>query len=91
MDEDQHLLPVLANLFQDFGVADIVNDLELLDGLLVGDTNEFLLQRTWSESAVKVEEALVWVYTQEAGYVAVVGKSGTAGLAMWDILGYRSY
>src|SRR5690349_16667269 len=67
---------MLANLLKDLCVAHIVHGLQLLDSLLIGNTNELLLQRARSVRAIEVEEALVGIDTKEASDISVIRQGG---------------
>jgi hypothetical protein len=69
-DEGLRLAGLVENLF----VADLVDGLQPLDGLLLGDTNELLLETDGTVRGVKVEETLLDVDTKEGGDILVVGK-----------------
>jgi hypothetical protein len=72
VDKDDDL--VLAGVFEDFFVTDLVRDLEALDRLLLGDADELLLERARAVRRVKVEETLFDVDLEEPGHVLVVGQ-----------------
>ena len=48
VNENQHLVPALPDLLNDFVVANVIHCLQLLDGFLISNTNELLLQ--WAGS-----------------------------------------
>lgn len=57
-------------------VADLVHELEALDGLLFGHADVLLLQRHGAIGVVEVEEPLLGVHVQERGHVLIVGQGG---------------
>jgi hypothetical protein len=69
-DEGLRLAGLVENLF----VADLVDGLQPLDCLLLGDTNELLLETNGAVRGVKVEETLLDVDTKEGGDILVVGE-----------------
>ena len=76
VNEDEHLVAVLADVLEDFGVSDIVHRLELLDGFTLSDANELLTKRTWTERRIEVKETLVHVNAEEARDILIVGQRG---------------
>ena len=60
----------------DLFVADLVHELEALQGLLDADANVLLRQGAGPEAVVEVKEALVRLHTQEGRHILVIGKRG---------------
>lgn len=58
----------------DLLVADLIHELEALQGLLDADTNVLLGQGAGPEAVVKVEQPLVWLHTQEGCHILIVGQ-----------------
>ena len=63
-------------MLHDFLVHDFVHDLEPLDGLLLGDADELLLQGDGAEAVVEEVEPLGGVDAEEGGHVLVVREGG---------------
>ena len=57
-------------------VADLVHELEALEGLPHSDTDVLLSQGNRPEAVVKIEQALVPFHTQEGCHVLIVGQRG---------------
>ena len=72
VDEDDGLR--LTRVLHHLLVADVVHQLEPLQGLLHGDADELLLQRTRTETVVEDEQPLRRVHTEEGGDVLEVGQ-----------------
>src|SRR5947207_661424 len=77
MNENQHLLPILTDLFQNLRIAYVIHGLDLFDGFLIGYAYEFLLQRTRAERSIKVEQTGVWIDSEEGCDVSIVGQCST--------------
>ena len=72
VNEDDDL--ILPSVFEDLLVTDLVRNLHSLDRLLLGNSDELLLERTRSVGRVEVEETLFRVDVKELGDIFVVGK-----------------
>ena len=55
-------------------VADLIHQLETLQGLLDADSNVLLCQGAGPEAVVKVEKALVRLHTQKGCHILIVGE-----------------
>ena len=60
----------------DLVVADLIHELEALQGLADGDADVLLRQWTWPEAVVKVEQALIALDSQEGSHILIVGQGG---------------
>lgn len=59
-----------------FFVHNLIHDLESFDSLLLGDSNELLLQGHGAKTVVKKVEPLSGVDTEEGSHILVVGEGG---------------
>ena len=57
-------------------VADLIHELEALQGLLDGDAHVLLRQGDGPVGGVKVEQAHFLLHPQEGGHVLIVGQGG---------------
>ena len=60
----------------DLLIADLIHDLETLQGLLHIDTDVLLSQRAGPEAVVEVEQAFVVLDPQESSDIVKVGQGG---------------
>ncbi|RUS26118.1 hypothetical protein BC938DRAFT_471207 [Jimgerdemannia flammicorona] len=74
--DDDLVLLACADLLHDLVVADFVHDLEALDGLLLRDANELLLEGARTICGVEEEESRFRIDAQEACDVLVVRERG---------------
>mmetsp|Transcript_111441 Transcript_111441/g.322179 ORF Transcript_111441/g.322179 Transcript_111441/m.322179 type:complete len:216 (-) Transcript_111441:121-768(-) len=72
--EDQNL--ILAGVFHELFVADLIHSAEALDRLLVCDADVRLLKRARAVLVAKVEEPLLGVDPQEDSHILVVRQCG---------------
>ena len=68
---------VLASMFNDLLIHNVIHELESLHGFLLRDADELLLQRYWSETVVEEKQPLLGINSQESRHIFVVGESGT--------------
>ena len=77
VNEDKHLVSLLPDLLHNLGITNVVHRLQLFDGLLFGDTDEFLLERARTVAAIEMERALDRICAQETSHITVVRKGST--------------